>query len=208
MFYALIPIAALCLWPGQRVVSYLTRHRALAQIRATEGTVYEGELGYALKLDRSQLVYLSGLSDVGGLDLSEASLTDVDLSHLRPLRELVFLDLSSNPISDAGIDFIEHCLKLRFLALQDNAITSHGLSHVAKMTDLENLLLDGTRVSDDGLKHLINCNKLRELSLYDTEVTAAAIKHLSLLPSLSMVSVPKEWSVDSVTEFKAKCPGF
>lgn len=206
MLLALIPIALLCVWPGQRIASHLARRHALGQIRATDGTVHEAEGGYALKLDRSQLLHLSALSDVGSLDLAQASLTDKDLSRLRPLNDLLFLDLSENPISDLGLESIGHCHKLRFLALQDTSITSHGIKNVAQMKDLENLVLDGTMVDDDGLKHLKDCNRLRELMLYGTNVTPAGIKHFNALPSLSTVSVPKEWSVNSVARLRAEYP--
>jgi Leucine-rich repeat (LRR) protein len=120
---------------------------ALDQIRASNGTVLEADRGFALKLDRSQLVHLAALSDVGSLDLAQSSLTDEDLTCLRPLHELVFLDLSENPISDGGLEFVERCEKLRFLALQDTAITSLGLEQLTRMTKLESLVLD--RVCSD-----------------------------------------------------------
>jgi hypothetical protein len=206
LLLAMVPVAILCLWPGRSVVSYVVRQYALGQIRSTGGTVYAAERGYALKLDRSQLLHLSALTDVGSLDLAQESLTDEDLSRLRPLRELVFLDLSENPISDLGLESIEQCHRLRFLALQDNAITSAGLKHLAQMSDLENLVLDGTLVDDDGLKHLRNCNSLRELTLYGTKVTAGGIKHLVELQGLSKISVPKEWSPNTVAELMAERP--
>lgn len=206
MLLALIPIAVLCVWPGQRIVSHFARQRALGQIRTTDGTVYEGEQGYALKLDRSQLQHLSALTDVASLDLAQQSITDEDLTRLRQLNDLLFLDLSGNPISDFGLGSIKHCKKLRFLALQDTPIKSRGLNHFAEMRSLENLVLDGTSVGDDGLKHLRNCEMLRELTLCGTDVTAAAIKHLVELPSLSTVSVPQEWSAAEVAQLRAECP--
>lgn len=206
MLLALIPIALFCVWPGQRIVSHLARQHALGHIRATDGAIYEGEGGYALKLDRSQIQHLSTLSDVGSLDLARASLTDQDLARLRPLNDLVFLNLSENPISDIGLESIANCQKMRCLILQDTSITSHGLEHISRMTDLENLLLDGTAVDDEGLTHLRGCTNLRELMLCGTSVTAAAIEDIIALPSLTTVSVPKEWSVETVARLRAENP--
>ena len=206
MLLALIPIALLCLWPGRFIASRLARHYAFNQIRATNGNVFEGDGGFALKLDRSQLEHLATLRDVGSLDLAQSSLTDEALIRLRPLHNLVFLDLSENPISDSGLESLQHCEKLKYLALQDTEITSHGLKHLTRMTELENLVLDGTLIDDDGLEHLRSCEMLRELSLFGTNVTEHSIKHLSALPSLSAVSVPAEWSPEDVAHLKTECP--
>lgn len=206
MLLALIPIAVFCLWPGRLIVHQLTRQHAFKQIQATNGTVFHGDRGFALKLERSQLLHLVALKDVGGLDLARSSLNDDDISRLRPLRNLMFLDLSENSISDSGLKSVENCEKLRVLFLQDTAITSHGLKHLKRMTKLENLLLDGTSIDDDGLRHLRNCNVLRELSLFDTNITAEGIKHLRGLSNLITVSVPKNWSPADVAQLKMERP--
>lgn len=203
---AMIPIALFCIWPGKPVVSHWARQYAFGQIRSTQGTVHEGESGFALKLDRSQLEHLSTLRDAGSLDLAEASLTDQDVSQLRLLRNLVFLDLSDNPISDTGLEYIAHCEKLTFLSLRDTLITSEGLKHVSQMTDLEVLVLDGTAVDDAGLKHLHDCNKLRILSLCETNTTADGIEELIAIPSLSAISVPQTWSAEVVAALKSEHP--
>lgn len=206
LLLAMLPIALICLWPGRVIVSHLTRHHAFRQIRSTGGMVEEGAGGYTLKLDRSQLLHLSALTDVAALDIAQASITDEGLSYLRPLRDLTFLDLSENPINDAGLASIEYCHGLTFLALQDTAITSAGLETLAEMTNLEILLLDGTQVDDDGLKHLHACDSLRVLSLFGTEVTARSIKDIVELPGLSQISLPEEWSDNSVAELMSERP--
>lgn len=206
MLLALVPIAVLCVWPGRPIVSHLTRQYAFKQIRATNGVTFEAERGFALKLDRSQLVHLATLSDVGALDLAQSSITDEQLSCLRPLRNLFFLDLSQNAISDVGFASVAHCEKLRGLVIQDTEITSDGLKHVTRMQELENLYLDGTPIDDDGLVHLRNCKLLREVSLFDTNVTEDGVKHLRALPNLSMVSLPKEWTPKNVAYLKTECP--
>jgi hypothetical protein len=61
-------------------------------------------------------------------------------------------------------------------------------------------------VDDEGLTHLRCCKSLRELTLYGTSVTAAGIEDIIALPSLTTVSVPKEWSVETVAQLRAENP--
>jgi hypothetical protein len=87
----------------------------------------EGRFVSALVLD-----HVGKLTEIKGLSLYAASLTDESLASLQNLKHLGSLGLGNTPITDKGIEHLEKIRKLRWLWLPKSSKVSE--SQVAKLT--------------------------------------------------------------------------
>ena len=117
------------------------------------------------------LEHLKGMTKLGLLCLSDTQVTDAGLTNIEGLTNLYNLNLSSTEITDAGLKHLKGLPNLEVLHLMHTATTDAGLEHLRGLTSLEVLDLSGTQVTDAGLKHLKGLTNLIELNIYYTQVT-------------------------------------
>src|SRR6476620_7711178 len=83
-----------------------------------------------------------------------ASVTDIDLVHLRAIPKIRRLSLHGAAITDKGLAILAELTQLETLNVSRTDITDSGLVHIGKISSLEGLRLDSTAVTDKGLTHL------------------------------------------------------
>jgi len=105
-------------------------------------------------LSSKELIEISGLKQLQGLNLSRSNVDDNALLHLTDLPQLRNLDLS------------------------ETSLTDEGLKPIGQFTKLKNLDLSKTKISGSGLGDLSECKKLTELNLSGTSLRP---QHLILL---------------------------
>ncbi|MCX7428863.1 MAG: hypothetical protein NTW96_24960 [Planctomycetia bacterium] len=141
------------------------------EYRATEVSLPAGVANDAMK----RLRYLS---DLRGLTVGYADITDAGLENLKGLTNLRDLCLVGVKISDASLKHLKGLTQLRDLRLNDNKIADAGLLNLKGLTQLEILYLNHTNVTDAGLEHLKGLTQLRELDLRYTEVSDQGVAKL------------------------------
>ena len=103
---------------------------------------------------------------------------DDDLKCLAALRELVGIDLSDCSVTDAGLAHLKDLTQLEWVSFDRTRITGHGLRHLRRNTGLTSLTLNGSPITDEGLVSLESFANIRILSLKGTNVTDAVLLHL------------------------------
>jgi hypothetical protein len=68
--------------------------------------------------------------------------------------ELQYLALSETSITDAGLEHLKGLTQLEILDLDGTRVTDAGLEHLSRMTQLKALTLWGAKVSSPGVKKL------------------------------------------------------
>jgi hypothetical protein len=120
-------------------------------------------------LDDKAAVVLRGATHVGSLTVEDAShFTDRSMAILGTLNNLQELNLGRP------------------------GITSTGLSHLKNLKELRKLyLLQATKVYDSGVAYLKDLEHLEELDVSGSGISNAAASTFKVMPSLSMIAVPK-----------------
>jgi hypothetical protein len=142
------------------------------------------------------------------LDVSNTSVKDAGLQHLRELVNLTQLTLSDTCVTDAGLEHLEAMRDLNLLDLTRTQLTDDGLEHLKGLTNLKRLDLHGTAVTDNGLKHLRGLTNLERLFLSLTHVSAPGLDHLDGLTNLKSLDLRFTQVTDAdVRHWRAKQPG-
>ena len=128
-----------------------------------------------------------------GLHAEGSLVNDHELRFLSPLTGLQFLDLTDTAVTDAGLVHLLGLENLETISLWDTAVTDDGVQLLARLPRLRQLGLGNTSVSDAGLRALQRCRGLRLLQLWGTAVEGPGLVHLHGLPELEMVTLP--WKV-------------
>jgi internalin A len=133
------------------------------------------------------------LGSLERLTLSNVSVTDAGMAHLRGLTGLQVLSL--------GLDERNRCISLtplaRLIRLRGlelfNTIDDAALAHLSGMRDLEELAVHAPcpDVTDAGLAHLARLTKLRTLTLRDSRVTEVGLAHLRGMTHLQTLMLPR-----------------
>ncbi len=89
--------------------------------------------------------------------------------------EIVQVDLTNTSITDSGLKHLKGLAKLQRLMLDNDEISDDGLVHLKGLVSLQDLSLAGTPVSDEGLAHLKGLKKLTVLHLAGSLVTPEGI---------------------------------
>jgi len=134
---------------------------------------------------------LSGLADVPTdavwhLDATRPGTGDDQLRFVTPLTELRVLDLSDTAITDAGLRQLSRMPWLRDLLVFGTTVTDAGLAYLNGMTELDLLDLRRTRIEGPGLRHLHGLQDLVELRLPHVDrASLAALR--TALPDVRLV---------------------
>jgi Leucine-rich repeat (LRR) protein len=110
--------------------------------------------------------------------LASKDVTDVDIAHLRGVKNLGFL-------------YLNGCSKL----------TDACLPYLALLPDLEELYLNNTAITGDGLVHLKGLTNLRELEIGSATVTIKQAAPLTALKGLTHLKLKVTGDADPVLKF-------
>ena len=160
-----------------------------------------------LNLPNEQLKYLSHLTGLYQLNLSNTTITNDGLAHLENLKSLRSLNLFSTKIGDAGLAYLKNFASLQELYLGATNITDEGVKHIRGLNSLKCLSLtagmrrvkeDGglvlspsvnPRITDKALAYIKNIKSLEELGLRNTNISDAGLGQLYGLKSLKRLDV-------------------
>jgi Leucine-rich repeat (LRR) protein len=171
------------------------------------------------KLSDVGLAHLGKLTQLVGLNLPAAGLTDAGLSQLAPLATIEELDLAGGEITgaglaalgrwtalktlhlprssfdDAGCHLLPQFAQLQSLDLSKTKITDAGLESVGKLSTLIRLNVSGNKaVTDVGLAHLEHLEHLRFIELYATDVRGNGVARLrDAIPGMAMPHRSAPW---------------
>lgn len=148
-----------------------------------------------------------------GINLSDTTVADDDLSLLSNLISIEHLNFENCTVTDRGISLLGSLTNLRHLDLNGTAVTGscfanlsncplthlkltrckhlihQNLQFVSKIETLQWLWLNETMTDDDSLAHLTQMKCLKMLSLANTLVTDKGMRHLALVRSLRTIDV-------------------
>jgi WD40 repeat protein len=90
----------------------------------------------------------------------------------------MMVNLSNTSIGDAGLAHLKDCTEIQNLFLNQTKVTDQGLANVKDFTKLLSLHLEDTAVTDEGMKHLVGLTRLRNMNLSRTKVTSTEVASL------------------------------
>ena len=125
--------------------------------------------------------YVSGDSGPLEVNLSHATppADDTLLAQLAPLAaSIIWLDLSESSVTDAGMEHLRGMLALETLRLDHTAVGDNGLAALAGLPDLRSINLYGTPVTDSCRESLASMESLRRCYLGQTAMTSEGINAL------------------------------
>jgi hypothetical protein len=149
------------------------------------GSGYNASGSVSSRVTDEGLVYLSNLTKLRKLDLSECYLiTGSGLAHLSNLSELRELNLCRTRVEDDALVHLSGLTNLRKLRLDYTSITGEGLKHISGFSNLESLNLRGIPIGDEKFVHIAKLRSLKVLDLSYTQLTPEVLAHLENLTEL------------------------
>ena len=130
------------------------------------------------------LQQLKSLTNLYGLDLSETSVTDAEMVHVRSLKSLESLNLGLTKITNLSLTYVKELDKLHVLDLNDTQITDEGLAQLRTLLNLEELNLENNPLNGPGLNYLEGLTKLKKLYLGTTRTTDPNLQSLEGMVNL------------------------
>ncbi|KAF3703724.1 UBX domain-containing protein 1-A SAPK substrate protein 1-A [Channa argus] len=127
------------------------------------------------------LSFLSSLSLLIELDLTDyTQVTDQGVKWLSTMTRLKKLSLSNTQVTDAGLPSLRGLQELQELCLDRTAVTSRGVAElITCLPHLQVLGLASTQVGDTVMRTgVIRCNQLVKLNLSRTRITDHGLKFL------------------------------
>ncbi len=106
---------------------------------------HSGDAEMALLADLPHVINLMGCG---------SHTTDAGMTHISGLSELGWLNLSETQITDTGLRYLCGLSNLQDLNLTDTHITDAGVEQLKSLTGLKRLHLDGTKVSAEQVESL------------------------------------------------------
>jgi len=123
-------------------------------------------------------------SELVGLLLNDAPVTDAGLVHIGMIKTIERLGLGDTKVTDEGLVHLANLTYLHTLDLEATQVTGRGLQRLKGLVNLRGLNLDATPTDDAGLVHLGQLSNLNSVSLADTKITDAGLAHLEGLTKL------------------------
>ena len=137
-----VAVASPCSWLAVEMKAARGRHESVQAIWEWKGFV-----NYDYQVDESRMVCLLNAKPPGPPWLRTGLGEDF-------LTNIVGVGLTNAPITDAWLEHLEGMPQLQWLYLDDTGITDGGLKHLVGLTRLQELDLRGTQVTDDGVAKL------------------------------------------------------
>jgi hypothetical protein len=110
-------------------------------------------------------------------DVKRATLkTTNHLGRLRTFHRLISLDLTDSSVTDLDVRSIAELHELKFLNLNGTAVTNAGMRELAPLSNLKSLYLMETSVGDEGLKELHRHTQLELVIVNEGRVSDEAAK--------------------------------
>ncbi len=105
--------------------------------------------------------------------------SDMDLL-LSIKQQLVWLDLTNASVSDVDVEKIGKLGNLRYLYLRSTKVTDRGVSYLSKIENLQYLNLSNTEVTTAGVTELMANKNLRELYVSGTQASSEKMHALMI----------------------------
>jgi uncharacterized protein YjbI with pentapeptide repeats len=143
-----------------------------------------------VELGPKAIAKLSLITNLQGLDLSDAKVDDTCLSELNGQTKLVELNLSNTPISGACFVKIGRLPNLEVLNLSGTNVVDMTLVALAKSArKLRDLNLAGTKITDTSLDYIMELKGLKVLRIADVKLDAAKLQLLTHDSHLKVVDL-------------------
>ncbi|EFC39414.1 predicted protein [Naegleria gruberi] len=126
--------------------------------------------------------YLSSITTLKYLNLSNNSIGDSFLMDFNKLINLTYLDLNGNNIGNIGANYLSSNINIEQLILSYNLIGEEGLKNYGTLRKLRILNLNGNNIRN-GLKYLSACESLDRLSICANHINAQAVIEFCQLSS-------------------------
>jgi Leucine-rich repeat (LRR) protein len=126
-------------------------------------------------------------------NLSQSSITDTQMRFLSPLTDLEEIDISESPVTEKGIAHLAGMKELRRLALYDTMVAT--IEPLAGLTSLESLELYpdfDVKMGDAGVAALENFSELNHLFLRGEGFADGTVRRLSSLKKLRSLDLSLE----------------
>jgi hypothetical protein len=103
--------------------------------------------------------------------VTATNITDKDMELLLPIKkQLLSLKLTDATIGDSAVAHIKECTQLRLLHLGNTGITDNGVAQLTSLKELRVLNLVATKVSAAGVRALATLPQLQTVYLFQTTV--------------------------------------
>ncbi|MBS0261440.1 MAG: hypothetical protein JSS02_05740 [Planctomycetes bacterium] len=166
-------------------------------------------------IESSAFEDLADVFELGGLFLSDTTITDAALSYIARLTHLRVLDLSGTNVTDAGIVSMlrselprrtahllepqpaeaasrsEAMQKLISLDISRTEIKGDAMRLIGGLPRLKSLRMFRTGMQDSAIAELAISRKLESLDVSETEITDAAIRFIAQIRNLKRVNISK-----------------
>ena len=188
LWWLLVPVMAGLLLAGFQFSLFFRQQAAIQQIEKLGGRVVttHGDPRWMRWLIGGKSLRIFEQATV--VNLSQNTVEDADLIHLRNLNGLQRLNLNETRITDDGLQHLDGLTGLKALDLSGTQITGNGLKHLCGLTALEYLYLSQTRVGDADLRHLKGLTSLGHLDVTGTAVTEEGVDEIKRhLPVVAVV---------------------
>ena len=144
--------------------------------------------------DRSNITvlglgYLTALTDLKYLDLTNTNIGDDAIPKLNSIKKLRRLNLSATNVTNDGIQTLTGNLPLERLDLSHTNIGNVALINFDRFKNLHRLSLDGcSKIGDDGIAPLGGM-PLEQLSLKGTNISGGLVNMLKKTPTLQILNL-------------------
>ena len=145
---------------------------------------------YSPNVSDAGLMYISKLTSLVELDISEGHFTDEGLRLLTNLKSLQSLDLDGTEITDAGLEYLKQLPSIKKISLsQCERISDTGIAQLAQIKSLEKLYLYHARITGSGFSHFDPNASLREVTLNFSTITDEGVEHLARIKNLEKLGL-------------------
>lgn len=184
---------------GLRLSTTVTEN-ALKELSSWRG-LKKLSLANCYNLTDENLVYLSSLSNLQCLDLSECGIIHISnqgLNHISNLSNLTDLNVRNCKIEDDDLIYPSNFCHVQMLNLAICNITDAGLVHLSQHTKLKKLnLISCHQLTGEGLSHLSTLADLTGLEVLASQMTEQDFRHLSKLGTLQFLNLDLSHMTDN-----------
>lgn len=142
--------------PDPRVIEALKKDHVVIRPLSKNGFVLELDFSHSDRAEGDlKLAELAPIAlHIHAIDLSRTRVSDADLAHLLPMKNLSRLLLSRTRITDAGLPALVHNTNLEQLNLYSTGVGDAGLATLSSLKSLKKVYLWQSLATPEGAKHL------------------------------------------------------